>query len=355
MLPSTWLRGDDRSLYSSGVPEIAWTTDWNRAGDSTLKPRNRRTADLTSWSSIQLRFPLAHSGRSTSSVRGETTRGSGLPSCMYSLLIMGFSVRRAGRLSRHSFGGGPLLPLISRPPPPSDDAAAAGEAKTCPMGQVRATAAAADWMDIARSPHLTGGRGVETRGLTKVFHPGRRTLLQGIGGQPDRREPFRAVDGIDLQVEVGEIFGILGPNGAGKTTILRMLATLLEPTEGEARVLGIDVRTGSGEVRRRLGAAMSGERSLYWKLTGRENLEYYAALYHLPRRTATPRIDAVLRTVELTDRADDYVERYSTGMRQRLARGRPAPPAPQKLLAGQPTCRPDPQLAPQPRDPNPPT
>src|SRR3989442_15934792 len=110
MLPSTWLRGEERSLYSSGVPEIAWTTDWNRAGDSTLKPRNKMTADLTSWSSIQLRFLLDHSGRLTSSVRGETTRGSGLPACMYSLLIMGSSVGWARCRRPHPFGGGPLLP-----------------------------------------------------------------------------------------------------------------------------------------------------------------------------------------------------------------------------------------------------
>src|SRR5258707_11799727 len=135
---------------------------------------------------------------------------------------------------------------------------------------------------------------VEVRGLTKVFEKGRRTIWQRITRQPDRRERFIAVKGIDLRVERGEIFGVLGPNGAGKTTTLRMLATLLEPTSGEARVLGIDVARRPREVRAQLGAMLSGERSLYWKLTARENLEHLAALYHLPPQEQRSRIDASL-------------------------------------------------------------
>src|SRR5437899_7411879 len=138
------------------------------------------------------------------------------------------------------------------------------------MGQARVSTTAADWMDIAHSPRLTTAPAVETQGLTKVFQKGRRTLLQRIRRQPDRRTRFRAVDGIDLRVETGEIFGLLGPNGAGKTTTMKMLSTLLEPTSGTIEVLGIDVARHPREVRARLGAMLSGERSLYWKLTGRE-------------------------------------------------------------------------------------
>ena len=122
----------------------------------------------------------------------------------------------------------------------------------------------------------TGGLAIEAIGLVKEFERGRRTTWQRLRREPDLRERFRAVDGVDLHVERGEIFGLLGPNGAGKTTTQRMLATLLEPTAGSARVLGLDVVSQARDVRRRMGAVLSDGRSLYWKLTARENLEYFA-------------------------------------------------------------------------------
>jgi ABC-2 type transport system ATP-binding protein len=164
-------------------------------------------------------------------------------------------------------------------------------------------------------------------------------------GKQEPKPLFTAVDGVSLQIERGEIFGLLGPNGAGKSTTIRMLCTLLEPTSGTARVNGFDVVKQANDVRRSLGTVLAGERSIYWKLSGRENLEYFAALYHISPTVAKQRVEELIERMELKERANELVEKYSTGMRQRIAISRALLARPPILLLDEPTLGLDPQAA----------
>jgi ABC-2 type transport system ATP-binding protein len=164
-------------------------------------------------------------------------------------------------------------------------------------------------------------------------------------GKKEPKAMFTAVNGVDLEIRRGEIFGLLGPNGAGKSTTIRMLCTLLEPTSGTAKVNGFDVVQQANDVRRSLGTVLAGERSIYWKLTGRENLEYFAALYHIPAAIAKKRVDELLERMEIKERANELVEKYSTGMRQRIAIAKALLARPPILLLDEPTLGLDPQAA----------
>ena len=129
-----------------------------------------------------------------------------------------------------------------------------------------------------------------------------------------------ALDGLDLEVEAGTVFGLLGPNGAGKTTLVRILATLLRPTAGRARVLGHDVVAEPLAVRRRIGLAGQFA-AVDEELTGRENVEMVASLYRLPAAEARRRASEVLERFGLVEAADRRASTYSGGMRRRLDLG----------------------------------
>src|SRR6476469_5396768 len=151
----------------------------------------------------------------------------------------------------------------------------------------------------------------------------RRTYRTSTGVFRRRALEVEAVRGVSFEVAPGELFGLLGPNGAGKTTTIKMLITLLIPTSGTARVLGLDVVKDAREVRKRIGYVFGGERGLYERLSAYDNLRYFAELYAVPPREQKPRIAELLDLVGLTGREKERVEGYSRGMRQRLhiARG----------------------------------
>ncbi len=190
---------------------------------------------------------------------------------------------------------------------------------------------------------------IDVQSLRKTFQ--KKTTKNG-GGFWSRLRPngkaveeFVAVDEVSFTIQGGEIFGLLGPNGAGKTTTIKMLCTLLDPTGGTATVNGYDIVKQADRVRQSLGAVLTGERSIYWKLTGRENLAYFAALYHIPPAAAKNRIDELLTRLDLLKRADEYVERYSSGMKQRIAIAKALLANPPILLLDEPTIGLDPQSA----------
>jgi ABC-2 type transport system ATP-binding protein len=151
----------------------------------------------------------------------------------------------------------------------------------------------------------------------------RRTYRTTTGFLRRRPLAVEAVRGISFEVAEGELFGLLGPNGAGKTTTIKMLVTLLIPTSGSARVLGLDVVRDAREVRRRIGYVFGGERGAYDRLSGLDNLRYFAELYAVPPRVQKRRIPELLELVGLAGREHERVEGYSRGMKQRLhiARG----------------------------------
>jgi ABC-2 type transport system ATP-binding protein len=141
--------------------------------------------------------------------------------------------------------------------------------------------------------------------------------------------------------------GLLGPNGAGKTTLLKIIATLLAPTSGRILINGVDVKKDTIGARRNLGLVNSDERSFYWRLTGRQNLNFFAALYRIPERVAKERIAMLLEVLGLTFAADRKFHGYSSGMKQKLAIARGLMNEPGVVLYDEPTRALDPLSASQ--------
>lgn len=189
---------------------------------------------------------------------------------------------------------------------------------------------------------------LRAEGLTKVYRPpaGLRRLLM----RSPITEPIKAVDSVDLDVRPGEVFGLLGPNGAGKTTLIKLLTTLVRPTSGRAWVCGHDIVEDEDRVRGLIGLTIGEERSFYYRLSGRQNMEFFATLANVPRAQIPARVASILELMGLTDDADNMFYSYSSGMRQKLAIGRALLADPQVLFLDEPTKNLDPLASADVRD-----
>jgi ABC-2 type transport system ATP-binding protein len=184
---------------------------------------------------------------------------------------------------------------------------------------------------------------IEARDLSKTFRPpgSIRDLFRGRLFAT----PRVALANVSVTVAAGEIVCVMGPNGSGKSTLLRILAGLLVPSSGQARVAGHDVRRDGARLRRDVALVVGDERSFHWPLTGRENLLFFAALYGLSRKQATPRVAELLGLVGLAEIADRPFQEYSRGNKQRLAIARGLLGRPRVLLLDEPTLGVDPRGA----------
>jgi ABC-2 type transport system ATP-binding protein len=169
-----------------------------------------------------------------------------------------------------------------------------------------------------------------TQGLTRDFAAPGKTV--------------RALDGLDLSVPAGIVFGFLGPNGSGKTTTIRLLLGLLEPTAGQARVLGFDTQAQSSEVRARTGALLE-HHGLYERLSAEDNLEFYGRVWRLPATERRARIRELLTHIDLWDRRKETAGAWSRGMKQKLAVARALLHRPKLIFLDEPTAGLDPVAA----------
>ncbi len=171
---------------------------------------------------------------------------------------------------------------------------------------------------------------VETHNLTKVF-------------KKTRNSETVAVEGVNLTVQAGSVLAILGPNGAGKTTLLRILAGLVLPSSGNAKICGLDVIREDSRAKGMVGVSLGDDRSLYWRLSGRRNLEFFAALHGLSRHEAKQRIDEIGNLLEIP--LDQPVQASSSGIRQRILIARALLNDPSVFLLDEPTKSLDPASA----------